>query len=225
MVKAVEKATLVVKGRRFEDWESVTVVHALSDVQNPPFTFRFTASEATPPKKTNLIALQIKPGDECQIYLAGILAFTGYVHTRQVFYNASRHYIEIQGAYSGAALNVNSTVTKTMEMKKVTGEQIIRGLIKPYGSIINLKILGGALPTHKFRRCSVPHGVSTFDLIDLCMRSLGRFPITSNPQGDLVVLAGQQGGSGDTFIEGKNILEGREIIYDSASAGAGSNAT
>src|SRR5262245_60854792 len=115
--KPTELAILTVQGQNYQDWESVTVRHAKYEA--PFYTFRFTCSEGMPLVK-HLAKLQIKPGDYCTISLAGQLAFNGLVSTRQVYYDANRHYIEIQGASNVLALSYASVVHKTMEQNNVT---------------------------------------------------------------------------------------------------------
>jgi prophage tail gpP-like protein len=162
--------------------------------------------------KNNWATLQIKPGDTCQVYLAGILAISGKVSTRQVFYDKARHHIEIQGATFTLDLSGASAITKTMEFKDVTFDQFARSLLKPFG--IPYKVEGGQTPQFKFPRISMPHGVSVFDLLDQHARNIG-ISFTSDAEGAFVAIAGPNGGN-DTVTESINILEGREIIYNPA---------
>jgi len=160
------------------------------------------------------------PGSYCTVTLAGQLAFTGKVTTRQVFTDARRHHIEIQCA-NNLALATSSVISKTMEFKNNTPEQIIRSVLQPLG--INLKIEGGALPATKIPRYSATPGESIHDFIDTLTRHLGTdsaigIAHTSNVQGDFCVLVGP-GTESDTLTEGLNMLEGREIIYDPFMAG------
>jgi len=89
---------------------------------------------------------------------------------------------------------------------------------------INLKIEGGALPKFKIPRYSATPGESVHDFIDVLTRHLGvkNSPVgishTSDPQGNFVILTGAVGGS-DSLIEGQNMMEGREVIYDPLQAG------
>ena len=202
-----EQATLVVNGQDFKDWETIMVRHAIREV--PPYRFRFTCSEAVPIAK-NFSTMQIKPGDQCEVHLAGIKAITGKVSTRQVYYDKRRHYIEIQGATFTLDLSGSSPISKTMEHKNVTFEQFARALLKPYK--IPFLVEGGQLPQFKFPRISLMHGLSTLDHLDQYSRHVGA-GFTSDAQGSFVAIAGPGGGS-DSVIEGKNILIGREIIYN-----------
>jgi prophage tail gpP-like protein len=205
--KDTEKAVLVVNGQEFRDWESVMVRHAIREV--PPYRFRFTCSEGIP-IATNFAKMQIKPGDQCEVYLAGIKAISGKVSTRQVYYDKRRHYIEIQGATFTLDLSGSSPITKTMEHKDVNFEQLAKSLLKPYN--IPFKVEGGQLPQFKFPRVSLMHGLSVLDHLDMYSRHVGA-GFTSDANGSFVAIAGP-GQGGDSVVEGENILVGREIIYN-----------
>lgn len=215
--KPTEKATLYINGQKFEDWETVMVRHAKKE--NPPFHCRFTCSEGVPIAK-NWGVLQIKPGDVCETYLAGILAFTGKVETRQVYFDANRHHIEIQCA-THVDITAAAVVHKTMEWKDKTFKEIGSELLNRLG--INMVFEGGAPPSYKFPRASAVPGESVYDFLDTLARGLSQsghgIAFTSNANGDFVVLMGPGEGS-DSVVEGVNILVGREIIYNPTMAGS-----
>lgn len=202
-----EVATLQVNGMLYKDWETVQVKHAL--IENPYFTFRFTCSEGQP-IASNWASLQIRPGDECTITLGGEPAFQGLVHTRQVFYDGRRHYVEIQGASQMLSLAYSNVVHNTGEHNNVTYKQYAQELLKPFG--ITLIEEGGSIPSTKFPRLSNAPGTKVIEALEIPLRALGNFHFTSNLQDNLCVICGPTGGS-DTVVEGQNILEGREIIY------------
>jgi prophage tail gpP-like protein len=111
----------------------------------------------------------------------------------------------------------SSVVSKTGEWKDKTAEQIIRDVLKPLK--INLKIEGGALPNFKIPRYSSTPGESVHDFIDTLTRHLGKegskigIAHAGDVKGNFCIITDSLGG-GDTIVEGKNMLEGREIIYD-----------
>ena len=92
--------------------------------------------------------------------------------------------------------------------------QYARALLKPFIPKINFVVEGGQLPQTKFPRISIPHGMSVLEALELPLRSLGGIQLTSNVKGDLVAAVGPKPGGGDIVVEGQNILEGREIIYN-----------
>jgi prophage tail gpP-like protein len=214
--RLVETAVLTVNGMDFRDWESVSVKHAMRD--RPPYLCRFTCSEGLP-IAGNLTKMQIKPGMDCTVTLAGILAFTGKVMTRQVYYDATRHHIEIQ-AGTFDELNTASVISKTMEWKDKTFQQIGNDILKNFN--LQMKFEGGSPPDQKFPRASAMHGEAVQDFLDRLARSLKTeagtsIKFTSNPNGEYVVVVGPGDGS-DSVTEGKDIIIGREIIYNPAMA-------
>src|SRR5882724_2163642 len=111
-----ETAILTIDGNEYRDWETVMVRQCMKD--HPYFHFRFTCSEGMPLAK-NWAAMRIIPGQLCTVTLAGNLAITGFVNTRQAFYDVRRHYVEIQGSSNVMSLAQSSAVTKTGEFKDV----------------------------------------------------------------------------------------------------------
>jgi prophage tail gpP-like protein len=205
-----EQATLIVNGMEFKDWETVMVRQA--KLEHPAYRFRFTCSEAVP-IASNLTVLQIKPGDECKVLLAGQLAVSGKVYSRQVYYDKRRHYVEIQGASRTLDLSAASPITKTMEHKDINMVQLAKGVLQPYNIPLVTK---GQIPDTKFPRVSFMHGLSSFDHLDIYARSIG-CAFTSDPQGSFVLLGkGSTESGGANFKEGRDILIGREIIYNTA---------
>ena len=218
--KAEEQAVLIVNGKRFTDWETIMVRHALRD--HPAYHCRFTTSEGLPLSK-NFAVMQIKPGDLCEVTLAGQPAFKGKVETRQVYYDAFRHHIEIQCA-TWLEVGTSSVISKSMEWKDKTFGQIGREVLGKMG--INLVFEGGSEPSYKFPRVSATPGQTVHDFMDMLARGskaggLG-ISFTSNIQGDFVTIMGPNGGA-DEVVEGKNIIIGREIIYDPSMAGSAPN--
>jgi prophage tail gpP-like protein len=221
MPKPSEVATLIVNGVTFTDWESVQVSHSIREA--PSYKARFTCSEPTPiTPKLNLGKMQIRPGDVCYIELGGFPAMAGKIETRQVYYDANRHHIEIQAA-TWNELTTASIIHQTMEWPKgSTFAQVAGDVLKPFG--VNLSFEGGAPPSTPFDfKPRATHGETPYNFIDTLGRSVATGPFgiafTSNLQGDFVVLTGPSGGT-DSVVEGITILEGREIIYNPSMAGS-----
>lgn len=212
-----ELAILTVNGQNYQEWETVMVRHALRD--RPPYHCRFTCSEGLPISK-NFAVMQIKPGDLCTVTLAGQPAFKGKVETRQVYYDANRHHIEIQCA-TFLEVATASVISQTGEWKDKTFGQIGKEILGKMG--INMVFEGGAEPSYKFPRVSATPGESVHDFLDMLARGCEAggvgISFTSNTQGEFVVIMGPNGGS-DSVVEGQNIIIGREIIYNPSMAGA-----
>lgn len=80
-----EKAVLIVRGQRFEEWESVWIQWNWND---PYARFKFTCAELDPypkpaPAEDRFAkVMQFIPGDECEIFLGGILVIRGLILSR-----------------------------------------------------------------------------------------------------------------------------------------------
>jgi prophage tail gpP-like protein len=203
-----EQAILTVNGQDYKEWETVQVKHTLANA--PFYTFRMTCSEGQP-IAANFKKLQIVPGDDCTITLAGEPAFDGKVFSRQAFYDAGKHYIEIQGASDVLKLSYAHVVHESMEFNNKTPKEIITELVKPQA--IQFLVEGGQLPSEKIDRYSVAPGTTIMDACETIIRTCGDAFFTSNLQGNLVAVVGNESSQG-TVQEGVDILEGREIIFN-----------
>ena len=211
-----EKAVLIVEGTDYADWETVYVKHSLKD--DPPYLYRFTCSEGMPLAK-DYAKIRIKPGMACSVILGGELAMNGRVQLRQVFFDANRHHIEIQGASYSFDMSHAAATTDKMEFNNKSAESIMREMLGKIG--MNLKIEGGSLDSTPIPRVNVPPGASIHEFFEQLVKpnsatspshSSG-INFTSNPNGDFVINLGPVGGS-DTIVEGQNMITGREIIYN-----------
>src|SRR5215471_14296535 len=99
-----EIATILIEGKKFEDWETVWV-----HLEHPSRwrSFRFSVSEGNPMAKS-LSDLQIVPGMVAQILLAGTSVITAYVVERQAYYDSNRHTVMLSGRSKVADLSRTS---------------------------------------------------------------------------------------------------------------------
>lgn len=202
--KPSELAILTVNGRDYQEWESVSV---RTDVHNqPPALCRFTCSEGHP-IVSNLAKMQIIPGMECEVSLAGQKAFKGKVETRQVYYDSKRHHIEII-CVSLMDVITTSVISPTGKSKLKTFKDIAEPKLRALG--YKLVFEGGPAPTYKFPRVSETHGELLLDHLDVLARMLG-LHFATNANEDFVAIVGPNGAS-DSVTEGKDILIGREIL-------------
>jgi prophage tail gpP-like protein len=200
--KQQEVAEVTVKGQRFRDWESVQVKLAEGESNN---TFKLTVSEGKP-LSSKYADLQIRPGDHCTITLAGQLAITGYVETRQVAYTAEQHGIEIIGVSFTKALVDGTAMTKNgNEFRDKSWKKIADEVAKP------IKVVEKTgLNNMPFRRASIPPGMSKFDFLEMLARQRG-ITLGTDKEGNLTARMKWAGG-GASLVEGVNILEGREVM-------------
>jgi prophage tail gpP-like protein len=212
--KAQEVAEVTIKGKRFRDWESVIVRMEEGSVPN---SFKLTVSEGAPLAKT-FAEQQIKPGDHCTVKLAGELAITGYVETRQVAYTAEQHGIEIVGHSMNKAAVDASVVHKTMEFKNKGISHIASEMLKPLGLKWNPKTQISEKP---FERVNIAPGTSVHEQIEALARKRG-VTLGTDLQGNYTARTAFEQGS-DKLEEGKNILEGRETLTMSMGGGGNYN--
>ena len=201
--KPQEVAEITVNGMRYRDWESVTVKLAEGESNN---TFRLTVSEGKP-LRSRWADMQIRPGDHCSITLAGELAITGYVETRQVAYTGEQHGIEIIGVSYTKATADGAAMTETQEFRKKPFQQIAQDTLKPFG--IQFKPMS-ALPNQPFHRASIAPGQSAWDFLESLARQRG-ITLGTDTEGNMTGRTTWMGG-GAMLIEGINILEGREVM-------------
>src|SRR5215831_7339323 len=122
----LNRAVVEIDGAQYYEWESVQVRAALFENTR---TFRFTASEKEiPPSRS---AMRIKPGQKCTVILDGFEAVTGEVVTRQVFYNANQHTVEIQGQGKAGRMRDASVVSQTGEFNQIGLKELLQTLGKP----------------------------------------------------------------------------------------------
>lgn len=208
-----EKAVLTIRGQDYSEWETVQVKHTLA--APPYFTFRMTCSEGQP-IASNFKTMQIVPGDDATITLAGEPAFAGKVFSRQVFYDGTKHYIEIQGAAKVLVLSYSHIVHKTMEFNNKTPKEIITELVKQEG--VGFKEEGGSLPSKPIDNLNFAPGTTIQEACETVLRHCGKAQFTSDLPGNLVAVIDGENVQG-TLKEGDNILEGREIIFNAAIYG------
>jgi prophage tail gpP-like protein len=156
--------------------------------------------------------MRIVPGDKCTILLDGYLAITGEVITRQVFYNATQHQVEIQGAGNTSKLAQGGVVSKTGEFKNQDIQSIASSIAAPFG----VGVVGTAGSYMKFPRVNVTPGASAWETIEPLARATNT--VTGETPGGQLQLGTDGGGA--VVIEGVNIIEGREIIHSQKAVGS-----
>lgn len=207
-VKREERAELVVGGGVFSEWESVVCECTFGG--SPPYHFRFTASEVQP-YATSFAVLRIKPGDSFRLFLAGHLVITGFVTTRNVYFDANQHSVELTGVSYSHQIALGTAITPTGQFHGKNLQEMAQQLISPMG--FGLTMLGdqvGSMLAVKFPRAAINPGETAHDFLERYARPLG-VHISADEFGNLVFIAGQMGGTA-AVIEGQNILIGREEI-------------
>jgi prophage tail gpP-like protein len=212
--KADEVAEITIEGSRYRDWESVTV-HMVEG--EPNHSFKLSVSEGAP-LASKFAALRIKPGDHCTVTLAGELAISGYVETRQVAYTASQHGVELIGHSYNKALADGAVMHKTMEWKDKPYKTIADDITKPFGIKFNPLTQISGKP---FKRVNVAPGTSAWEQLDTLARKRG-ITLGTDKQGNITGRTEFTPG-GDRLVEGVNILEGREVLTKNMGDGQNYN--
>lgn len=220
MPKPTEVAEIRVGGRKFRDWTSVQV-----DLDYATLTrlAQFTTIEHVTktggrPQTTMTGAMQIKPGDKVEVYLAGNLAMRGVVIKRQAAYDSRSHGVQIFARSKVGDLYESSAPLKATAFRKVTLEQAAKKLIEPFG--FELKVENPSKIFSKaFKELNVNPGESVWALIDRLARMRQMF-LHDDEEGRLVIASMDPGASVIAELqEGRNILAASCLIQDDAAFG------
>jgi prophage tail gpP-like protein len=207
-----DRVVVIVNGEIYAEWESVTVTVKFND---PPNIFELRTSEQEPWPE-DWAFLRIKPHDQCAVYLDGQLVISGMVITRQVYYDANQHTIQIQGADYTIRLGHSAADTKTGEFKQKNAEAIISALAGAAGVGTEK---GGAMFDQKFPRFSIHPGETAKEAIERVARA-ANLMLGANKHGQLMIIGPNAVAAGyDAVIEGVNILIGQEFIHANISPG------
>jgi prophage tail gpP-like protein len=203
MPKPQETAILIVNGQEFGDWESVWVQQRWAD----SFTyFRFTAAERDPifTKQGSFplwTKLQFKPGDTCTVVLAGQVAVTGFIETRQVAYDANQHGVMLIGKSWTAPAARSSVNTKTGNFDKKNILQVAQEVLAPYP--VGIKVVG-SLDLTPFDKLQNEKGELIWDFLERIARPRG-VVMGSDELGNILLIGDHAGDIVGQLIEGVNI--------------------
>jgi prophage tail gpP-like protein len=204
MPRPEEVAELVVNGSTFRDWTSVMVQHRYAEAFH---IFKFTAAEKKdlPPFWTKL---QFKPGDKCEIFLAGILAMSGFITQRQVAYDAERHGIELIGKSWSWIISKSSV--KPANYDGYSWSAIARAELARFGGSLNVV---GTLDETPFENCQTHPGEPVWSFLERLARMrgiiIGAGPPTTN---SLTAIGDHDVAVEDALIEGGNIFKANCVI-------------
>jgi prophage tail gpP-like protein len=205
---ADEKATLIVGGKKFEDWETVWVQRIRGDGFHQ---FRFTAAERDLASQ-GYAQLQIKPEDECIIELAGDLAINGMVVTRQAAFDEGNHGVLLQGVSKTWAAARAGIVHETGNFDGKTFMQIAEEVLKPTG-VKGTKI--GTIGETPFRLAQVHPGENIFQFLTR-LATDAKVLVSCTKDGDFLFVGEHKPQSLGALIEGQNIRKCQATISVSA---------
>lgn len=200
-----EVATIIVRGRKFTDWESVWVQHRWAESSA---LFKFTAAERDP-YPTLWQRLQFVPGDICTIYLGGVLALNnGIITDRQVAYDPGNHGVQLLGRSLTYYAAQSSTDHKDENFDGKTFEQVARTVLAPYP--VGIKVVGTLNP-RPYARLRGPKGATIWDFLETIARPRG-IVLGSDHLGNILLIGDHSFAIDADLIEGQNIKKCQCLI-------------
>jgi prophage tail gpP-like protein len=202
-----ELATIVINGKEYTNWETVSVQ---TDYHAAARFAVFTVSEQV---GTNLTfaALQIKIGDECEVQLAGFKVITGKVFARQAAFDAGSHAVSISVVSNAVEIVHGTTPLKSSQYRGYGFQAIAQGLLEPFG--ISLSVVNPTSYASKpFKDINLWPGETVFETLDRLAKQRGMY-IRDDANGGLVVGGGSTTSAGD-FVEGQNIKSASLTVRD-----------
>jgi prophage tail gpP-like protein len=204
-----EVATIITSAGIYSYWRAIEIERTVGD---PISYMKFTAAEPgvgagqTPSWAT----LQLMPPTPIQGYLAGQLAITGTIMSRQAAYESGNHAVEIicsSRTQQGIASTVDGTPGQYLNQ---TISQIAGAVYGKVGVGVNVDNVSGA--NYPFERVSEMIGERRNDFIRrlALMRDLH---MVDDANGNLNLVRGETGASANTtLVEGQNILKARILV-------------
>jgi len=174
------RAVVLINDETYYEWESVQVHLTIGD---PPSTFQLTVSEQEPWPE-DWAFLRIRPGDDCAVYLDGELVITGWVITRQVYYDANQRSVQIQGMGRTGILGHVTADTATNEIKNLPPMQITQQIA---GNAGVATATAGSMPNNKIERFSITPGQSCREAIEEVCRA-GGLKLGETKHGELLLI-------------------------------------
>lgn len=203
-----EKATLIVGGKKFEDWESVWVQQTWGDAFHQ---FRFTAAERDPTPQLYAL-LQLRPGDECIIELAGELAITGIILTRQAAYDPNSHGVMLQGVSMSWAAARASIIHETGSFDGKHFMQIAEEVLRPTEVKARTH---GEISKKIFERMQVNPGEPIFNFLERIGRER-KIIVACDKDGNFLFVGEHESESLGALVEGQNIRACQCVISEAA---------
>jgi prophage tail gpP-like protein len=195
--KPEETASILIGNRVWQDWTSVSVTHRCEAWP----LFAFSAVERSG-------AYQIRPGDECAIYLGGVLAVTGVITVRQVAYDANNHGIQIQGKGITSFAAEGSIIDDTGDHDGESFEEAARKIVAPFG--VGIKTIGKLNDT-PFARLQVEPGEKCWDCLERLARPRG-VVLGSDHLGNFLLIGENKSPVVAELVEGVNIEKMQAIV-------------
>jgi prophage tail gpP-like protein len=201
LVDATLLAQIVAGGSIFSGWESIEISRVAGETKSY-MRFRYVENTSTSPSSIGQFS-SLVPGVPCMGYLAGQLAITGAVETRQAVLDPNSHGVEIIVAGLTAGLDYSTVDANPGEYKNQTVQQIASAIASKVGVNVVLKgdTSGADLPFDRVqehvgeRRIDIIRRLAMWRNLHLCDDANGN--LTLMRQGSGMASAGE-------LVEGKN---------------------
>lgn len=207
MPKPSETCVVTINGREFRDWESVQCSIAHGTATRVAV---LTITEAPGANGAIGQALQIKPGDQATITLAGQLFLSGRVYERQAAIDANNHSVRV-----AVASNVQPTTRACVPLKdgnfrNYSFQAIANKVLSPLG--ITLKTKNPPSGWDKpFKNINTEPGETVWNLLERLSRYRG-IRLIDDENGNLVAHGSASKESKGGLVEGQNILSASGAI-------------
>lgn len=190
--------TLRVAGQRYGGWKTARVTLSLERCVGD---FELSVTELWPGED---YTRRIRPGELCELAIAGEILLTGYVDEVEMRIESGSHEVRIAGRDKAADLVDCSAVRKPGQWRAQPITRIASDLAQPFGVTVRADVDVGK-PLAGF---ALQDGETVFEAIDRAARLRGLLVISDGAGGLVLTRAGLQRAA-DALVMGGNVLAGR----------------
>jgi prophage tail gpP-like protein len=202
---AKDQVTLKVRGKEFQDWETVavTLIWGASAAD-----FRFTAAERYGGGEFSQSTINV--GDEVQVNLGGVDVIDGYIETRQLAYDANRHAVELIGkSLTAPAARSSIKDHPTGSFDNMTFKDIATKILEKHK--VQVKVIG-QINQEKIDKVQVFPSENIWSFLDRLARPRGII-LGADSKGNLLLIGKHQGqSSSGKLVEGQNIKKCQAVF-------------
>ncbi|MGU3665060.1 phage baseplate assembly protein [Methylobacterium sp. A49B] len=208
MPKPQEVASIQVKGKRYLNWQTVSVTRSGVELF-PKFAFTAAAPAESAP---DFASMKLGIGDPCEVYLGGRQAVAeGRITGRQPAYDAKEHGLQITGTTRSQVIARSTIDHEKGEFKNYSLSQIANAVLKPYGVKFSLK--GDTSDADKvFPKVNVQVGETVFEFIERLCRFRNIYLLPGQGTDIIGYRLKAKSGSIAELEEGRNILAGNAVF-------------
>jgi prophage tail gpP-like protein len=189
-----DQVQLLVGGRAYSGWKSVTVTRAM-DAATGSFSLGLVERWAGQDEPWPIV-----PGDECEVRLGSDTVITGYVDVWRPSFSKDEHAITVQGRDKSADMVDCSAVHSPDEWRDLDVLALAKILARPFGVKVRADVQVG----ERFRVVKLQQGETAFEALDRHCRMRKLLLMPDGLGGLLITRAGAE--QAETVLEqGVNI--------------------